>query len=60
MGDAMAYRGFTKARMVSTDRMNAYVQDTFHLSKSNAETKEELVPFRVPDCSDPWEFIYDI
>jgi DNA-directed RNA polymerase subunit H (RpoH/RPB5) len=32
MIDAMAYRGFSKARVVDVGRMNQYVRQTFSLS----------------------------
>lgn len=34
MIDAMAYRGFSKARMVDISRMNSYVRQTFSLSQA--------------------------
>lgn len=56
--DAMAYRGFCKSRLITMERMNAYVTEQFglaHLAKESTQTT-----FRVQDISDDWKFIYDL
>jgi hypothetical protein len=54
----MAYRGFTKSRMITMQRMNAYVTQQFGL----AHLANESLPstFCVQDTSDEWKFIYDL
>jgi hypothetical protein len=35
MIDAMAYRGFTRGRIVSIDRMNSYVKEKFGMEQDS-------------------------
>lgn len=53
----MAYRGFSQARMISMERMNAYVKEQFGLSHLHP-SKSSL--YRVQDTIDPWKPIYDL
>ena len=55
MVDAMAYRGFMRARMVSIERMNAYVKEKFGIG---AQASQET--YSVADERSDWHPIYDV
>lgn len=53
--DALAYRGYEKARIVSIERMMSYIDSKFY-----AKAPEEVAPRHVEAVAEPWRPIYDV